>query len=429
MSAQRTIAKAVSLSGVGLHSGETTNVTFKPAPANTGMVFVRVDLPDHPRLTAHPDLLCQRQRRTAMAQGDVEVHTTEHFLSAATGLGLDNLIIEIDNVELPGMDGSAIDFCTALREAGIVDQDAARRTFTLTEPVAVEVGNASVIALPYHDGLKITYTLDDHGGHFTGTRMVELELTPDTFVEEIARARTFCLAQEVEMLRAAGLGKGANYDNTCVFDGDSVVNTELRYPDEPARHKVLDLIGDLVHASRRLNAHIIAVRSGHRENMALVQELNKRIIAAERPPFVYDIKAILSKLPHRFPFLLVDRVIEHDTTRNTIVALKNVTANEPQFQGHFPGQPVMPGVLQIEAIAQVGAIMLLSVPGNEDKVPMFMSADKVKFRRPVEPGDQMRIEVETLRVRSRMAACRGRVLVDGEICCEAEIRSMLADAE
>ena len=426
MSAQRTIAGNATVTGVGLHSGEEVNVTFKPADPDTGLVFVRVDIDGAPRLRAHPDRLCQRMRRTAMAEGEVEVHTTEHFMSAAAGLGIDNLIIEMDAVEMPGLDGSAIEFAQALQGAGIVEQDVARRTFTLEEPVAVSVDGASIIALPWREGLKVTYTLDDHGGVFTGTKMVELEVTEQSFVEQIARARTFCLKQEVEQLRALGLGKGATTQNTCVFDGDSVIDTELRFSDEPARHKVLDLIGDLAMATRRLNAHIVAVRTGHRENMALVKELNRRIDNAEKPPFVPDVKGILDRLPHRYPLLLVDRIIEHDTGR-WIVGIKNVTMNEPHLQGHFPGNPVMPGVLQVEAIAQTGAVLLLSLPGNSDKVPLFMSMDKVKFRRAVYPGDQMRIEVETLRLRNRMAACRGRVLVDGQLACEAEIRSMLVD--
>jgi len=428
VTAQRTIGAEARVSGVGLHSGEEVAVTFKPAPADSGIVFVRVDLDGAPRLQAHPDRLCQRMRRTAMAEGDVEVHTTEHLLSAASGLGIDNLVVELDAVELPGLDGSALGFAEALQAAGIVEQDAVRQAFTLERPIAVEHGGASIVALPYHGGLKITYTLDDHDGAFTGTRMVELELTPERFLDEIAPARTFCLAHEVEQLRAMGLGKGANYENTCVFDGETVINNQLRFPDEPARHKVLDLIGDLMMATRPLNAHIIAVRSGHRENMALVKALNQHIVEVERPALTHDIRSILDQLPHRYPLLMVDRILEFETQR-WIVGVKNVSANEPYFQGHFPGNPVMPGVLQVEAIAQTGAVLLLDTPANRGKVPLFMSMDKVKFRRAVVPGDQMRIEVETLRVRNRMAACRGRVLVAGELACEAEIRSMLIDAD
>ena len=428
MSVQRTIAREASVTGIGLHSGETCTLTFKPAPADTGMVFVRADLPGKPAIASHPDRLCQRQRRTALAQVidgvEVEVHTTEHFLAACQGLGIDNLLVELTAVEFPGLDGSAKDFADCLRGAGIVEQDAERRTFDVTSAVPISDGKSSIVALPYANGLKITYTLDDHGGALGGAQIVEVELTEESFATKIAPARTFCMAKEVEMLRALGLGKGATYQNTCVYDGDRLIDNTLRFKDEAARHKILDLIGDLAHCRRRLNAHIIAVRTGHRENMLLVQELNRRIAEAERPKVVFNVEAILAKLPHRYPMVLVDRITEYEEGKR-IVGLKNVSINEPFFQGHFPGRPVMPGVLQLEALAQVGAVMLMSQPGTCGKVPYFMSADKVKWRRPVVPGDQLRIEIHTVRLRGNLAACAGRILVDGQVVCEAEIRSML----
>ncbi len=427
MNVQRTIAADVSVTGVGLHSGESCTVTFRPAPPDSGIVFVRVDLPGEPVIPSHPDHLCQRMRRTALAVGDVEVHTCEHFLSAAYGLGIDNLRVELDKVEFPGLDGSARDFVELLRGAGIVEQGVERQVFEVTEPVSVSDGRTSLIALPWKGGLKITYTLDDHGGALGGAQVVEVELTEQGFAEHIAPARTFCLKKEVEMLRAAGLGKGANYENTCVYDGTQVVGTTLRFPDEAARHKVLDLVGDLAHGRRRLHAHIIAVRSGHRENMLLVQELNRRIAAAERPRVVLDIKQILDLLPHRFPMLLVDRVIEYEAGKR-IVGLKAVTMNEPFFQGHFPGTPVLPGVLQLEAMAQTGAIMLmLNEEAGSKRLPYFMSMDKVKFRRAVGPGDVLRIEIDVLRLRNRMSACQAKTFVDGQLCCEAEIRSVMME--
>ncbi len=427
MSIQRTIAADVTVTGIGLHSGESCTVVFRPAQPDSGIVFVRTDLPGAPSIPSHPDHLCQRMRRTALAVGEVEVHTCEHFLSAAYGLGIDNLRVEMTAVEFPGLDGSAKDFVELLRGAGIVEQGVERKVFEVTEPIAVTDGKTSLIALPWKGGLKITYTLDDHGGALGGAQVVEVELTEQGFSEQIAPARTFCMKKEVEMLRAAGLGKGANYENTCVYDGTEVIGTTLRFRDEAARHKVLDLVGDLAHAHRRLHAHIIAVRSGHRENMLLVQELNRRITAAERPKVVLDIKAILGLLPHRFPMLLVDRVIEYEAGKR-IVGLKAVTMNEPFFQGHFPGTPVLPGVLQLEAMAQTGAILLML---NEEKgskrLPFFMSMDKVKFRRVVEPGEMMRIEIDVLRLRSRMSACQAKTFVDGQLCCEAEIRSVMMD--
>lgn len=433
MSAQRTIATVASVTGIGLHSGAPCTVTFRPAPADSGITFVRVDLPGQPAIPSHPDRLCQRQRRTALALTtsdglDVEIHTPEHLLAACQGLGLDNLVVELDAVELPGLDGSAKDFVDCLRAAGITDQGVPRHFFDVTEAVSITDGKSSIVALPYANGLKITYTLDDHGGALKGAQVVEVELTEDAFTNQIAPARTFCMAKEVEMLRALGLGKGANYQNTCVYDGDRLIDNELRFKDEAARHKVLDLIGDLAHVARRLNTHIIAVRSGHRENMLLVQELNRRIQAAERPKVIFDIKAILSKLPHRYPFLLVDRITEY-TEGKRIVGLKNCTMNEPFFQGHFPGDPVMPGVLLLEAMAQVGAIMLMSQAGNEGKTPYFLSIEQAKFRRAVRPGDQLRIEVDVLRMRPRLSACAARVLVEGQVCCEAEIRSAMVEID
>ncbi len=430
MTAQRTIAREARVSGIGLHSGERCAVVFKPAPANSGMTFVRTDLPGMPAIVAHPARLCQRMRRTAIADRvggvEVEVHTTEHFLAACHGLGVDNLFIEMDAVELPGLDGSAKEFVECLRSAGIVEQEAARRAFDLDAPVSISDGKSSIVALPYKDGLKITYTLDDHGGAIGGAQVVEIELSESAFAERIAPARTFCLAKEVEQLRAMGLGKGANYQNTCVYDGTRVIDNELRFPDEAARHKILDLLGDLALAKIRLNAHIIAVRSGHRENMLLVQEINRRIEVAEKPKVVFDIKKVHELLPHRFPFLLIDKVIELVPGRR-VVALKNVTINEPYFVGHFPSNPVMPGVLQLEAMAQAGAILLMAVPEFHDKLPYLMSMDKAKFRRPVLPGDTLRIEIEVIRIRARMSACQAKILVDGQVCSEAELRSVLID--
>ncbi len=426
MTAQRTIAKEGRVSGIGLHSGEPCSVVFKPAPPDTGMTFVRVDLPGNPQLIAHPDRLCKRQRRSALAAGSVEVHTPEHLLAATAGLGIDNLIIEMDNLEMPGLDGSARELVACLRAAGIVQQEAERRAFTVDKPVSIDSDVASIIALPYHEGLRITYTLDDHRGVFPGPMMVDVVLTEDSFESEIAPARTFVTRREVDQLRAAGLGKGADTDNTLIFDGPQPIDNQLRYPDEAARHKVLDLIGDLAMSTRRLNTHIVAVRSGHQTNMALVQEINRRIVHADRPEMVLDIQGILASLPHRYPFLLVDRVLELEPGKS-ITCLKNVSINEEFFQGHFPGNPVMPGVLQVEAIAQSGAILLLYDSRYRGKIPYFMSLERAKFRRPVYPGDQMHIRVEALRMRSRMSACRGRIYIGDELCCEAELRSVLLD--
>jgi UDP-3-O-[3-hydroxymyristoyl] N-acetylglucosamine deacetylase/3-hydroxyacyl-[acyl-carrier-protein] dehydratase len=423
MSAQRTIARETVIEGIGLHSGAPCRVVIRPGAPDTGRVFVRTDLPGTPSIKGHPDFLCKRQRRTALADGPVEIHTPEHMLAAATGLGIDNLVIAMNAQEMPGLDGSALPFVEALRSAGIVEQAVARKTYTVTEPIAISDDKASIVALPYHNGLRITYTLDDHGGVFSGPMMIDLEVTEESFLKLIAPSRTFCTRKEVEMLRAAGLGLGATTANTLIFDGPSPVDNTLRFPDEAARHKVLDLIGDLAMTTRHLNAHIVAVRSGHHTNMGLVQALNRRIVQAEKPEVVLDIQGILKALPHRPPFLLVDRCLEIDVCKS-IVCIKNVTITEPWFVGHFPDDPVMPGVLLVEAIAQTAALLLLSDPRYKGLVPYFLSMDRVKFRRAVRPGDQLRIEVETIRLRSRMGACLGRVFVKDQLACEAEIRSM-----
>lgn len=424
MSSQRTIGGEGLLEGIGLHTGETVRVVLKPAPVDTGVVFVRTDLPGAPRVQGSPDFLCKRMRRTALADGEVEIHTTEHFMAAARGLGIDNIIVEMDAMEMPGLDGSARDFVTCLREAGIVEQDKARKSFTLAEPISIDVGDASIVALPYHEGLRITYTLDDHNRSFKAPQLIDQVIEDETFLDQIAPARTFITLAEVEAARAAGLGKGANTTNTLVWDGEKLIDNSFRFTDEPARHKVLDIVGDLSLCARHLNAHIVAVRSGHAENMALVKEINRRIVKAEKPAIIFDIKDILERLPHRFPFLLVDRITEYEAGKR-IVGLKNVSVNEPFFQGHFPDNPVMPGVLQVEAMAQVGAIMMLCDPENVGQTPFFMSLERAKFRRPIYPGDQMRIEVQALRMRRQMGACRGQIHVDGRLCAEAEIRSVL----
>ena len=332
MTAQRTIAKEGRVAGCGLHSGEHVDVVFKPAPVDHGMVFVRTDLEGSPSIRAHPDRLCQRMRRTAMAEGDVEVHTTEHFLAAAYGLGIDNLIIEINGVELPGLDGSAMEFANCLREAGIVEQDTARNDYNLEETITVKVGDAHLVAMPYAEGLKITYTLDDHGGALKGAQMVEVEVNENDFMEQIAPARTFCLAQEVEALRAMGLGKGATYQNTCVFDGEKVVDNELRFTDEPARHKMLDLIGDLAHTTRRVNCHIIAMRSGHRENGSGARVERIQVPSGRRMYLMLPI--FCACFPTAIPsYLLIRWWITNRV--NTWLASKTSVFQSPIFKGTF----------------------------------------------------------------------------------------------
>jgi len=429
---QRTLARPTAeISGVGLHTGERVTVRAKPAEPGTGIVFVRTDVPGYARIPCSVAARTHSQRRTALRHGDVEVHTVEHLVSAAIGLGLDNLEIEVDGEEMPGMDGSARPFVELLQEAGAHDQELPCKEIVVTEPVEVSQGEASLVALPYPQGLRISYTLD-YPVPTLPSMYYSVEVTQDRFVSEIAPARTFCLRREAEMLLAAGLGKGANTDNTVVMDDDGSVEGELRFPDEPVRHKILDLIGDLALLGAPLRAHIIAVKSGHELNAALAERIVERedeLLQVRRDEALtaLDIREITRILPHRYPFLLVDRIIEVEGTQRA-VGIKNVTFNEPFFQGHFPGQPVMPGVLLIEAAAQVTGAMLLGSSSHAGKLAYLLGVDNFKFRKTVTPGDRVVIESEALRVKERTGQARIRATVDNHVVCEGVLKFMLIDA-
>ncbi|MBK8976417.1 MAG: UDP-3-O-[3-hydroxymyristoyl] N-acetylglucosamine deacetylase [Planctomycetes bacterium] len=421
--------------GVGLHTGRETTMELRPAEAGTGIVFVRTDVEGEPTVRAATAYLKTRERRTCLHHGQAEVFTVEHLLATLWALRVDNCEVMIDGEEAPGMDGSAREFVDAIRAAGIVEQRATRSTFRVSEPIYVRDGDASLVALPGDGGLQIDYNLDYPNGVGTLSsrrQTVSFRLSPETFAEQIAPARTFVFEHEVEPLVAAGLGKGANYQNTLVLGPGGVKENTLRTEDEPSRHKVLDLIGDLSIVSVDLDAHVIATRSGHGLNMQLVQALQEEIeIAENRGDFVHDsgleIREILNLLPHRYPFLLIDRVLELDGFKRA-VAIKNVTINEPFFQGHWPEQPIMPGVLQLEAMAQLAGVLLLRKLENTGKLAVLWSIDKVKLRGAVVPGDQLRIEVDTIRAKPTLGHVQARCKVGGKLMAEAQLKFTLIDA-
>jgi len=431
---QRTIKNPVTLTGVGLHTGERATLNLLPAEADFGVEFARTDLSDKPRVRAIPDHIAQRQRRTTLEFGSAEVHTVEHLLAALSGLGIDNLRVEIDGPEIPGLDGSSQPFVDAIRDAGIQDLKPPRRVLKLDAPISIQNGDTTLIALPTaSDGLTIEYTLDyrNNGGAGVGPQYLSIEFSEETFTEKIAPARTFCLNTEVEQLRAAGLGKGANYQNTLVIDGGQVVENQLRFEDEFVRHKILDLIGDLFLLGADLHAHVCALRTGHHDNVELVRKLARLIHDREMKGLIQrdtglEIEEIMRILPHRYPFLLIDRVIEIEGHRRA-VGVKNVSINEAFFQGHFPGQPIMPGVLQIEAMAQLAGVLLLRKLENTEKTAVLLSIDRVKLRKAVVPGDQLRLEAETLRLKARTGYALTRAKVNDRLVAEARMKFMLLD--
>ncbi len=435
---QRTVRKKSEVRGVGLHEGVEAVLRVGPAPADSGVTFVRTDLPGNPRIPARAGNLAERRRRTALVgERDAEVHTVEHFLSCCTALGVDNLEVEISGPECPGMDGSARPFLEMLESAEPIQLEAPRPVLALDRPMVVNTSaDVSLVAFPARGGLSVSYTLD-YGQAYPGTQHFSFHVTPSQFKSKVAGARTFCLESEAAALRSQGLGKGASYENTLVLGQDGVIDNELRWPDEFARHKTLDLLGDLFLLEADLEAHVAAYRSGHAANLQLVRALREggqsgAQAPAESPdtepaPAALSHAQIRRILPHRYPFLLVDRVVElHGFQR--AVGIKNVSLNEPFFQGHYPDQPIMPGVLILEAMAQLAGLLLLRKLELTGKVPVLLSIDRVKFRRAVVPGDQIRLEAFTLRVSSGRGRVRCRSTVDGQLVSEARLNFALTEA-
>jgi len=435
---QRTLARAVSIQGTGLHTGNPVTVTFKPAPVDHGIVFKRMDLNGHPEVKPRIELVGDLVRNTTVQDGHTKIHLVEHVLSALSGCGVDNVLVEIDSAEPPIMDGSAKPFVNLILEGEPVEQDKDREYFVLEEAVSVTRGNSSIIALPC-DELKITCTsADDRGIH---TQHLTLTIDPDVYITQVAASRTFTVYEDIEELIKLGKIKGGSLDCAVVIKGDKIISKEpLRFKDEFVRHKILDIIGDIVLLGMPLKAHIIATRPGHAINAELtkllfakLEEKRKGPKKKPRPSKVLptetelDIRRILDTLPHRYPFIMIDRVVEF-IGEDELVAIKNVTINEPYFQGHFPNNPVMPGVLQLEAMAQAAGILMLRRGSSEGRTSFFMSADKVKFRKPVRPGDQIIVNAKLTKARgNKLAQAECNCTVNGSVVSSAELLFAIID--
>jgi UDP-3-O-[3-hydroxymyristoyl] N-acetylglucosamine deacetylase/3-hydroxyacyl-[acyl-carrier-protein] dehydratase len=423
---RRSIKERVSVKGTGLHTGATTEVVFLPAPAGQGVVFRRTDLASRPEIKARLTEVEAVERRTAIGKGEATIHTVEHLLAAVAAHEIDDLTIELSGPEPPIGDGSIAPYFAALAKAQPVEVGGEPTVLTIQAPFTVTEGDSTYIVAP---AKHLTLTVTVEWPHpLIGRQAGTYDVTTEAFGRELASARTFGFTSEVAALQAKGLIKGASAANVIVLDEHGLANGgQLRWPDEFVRHKAADIVGDLALTGARIRAHIVATRPSHSGNIALARAL---LQAGKRTGAVaMDIGRILDTLPHRYPFLLVDRIIEIEGDKR-IVGIKNVTINEPFFQGHFPGHPIMPGVLIIEAMAQVGGMLLMShFEGQnvDDKVVYFMSLDNVKFRRPVVPGDQIRFELDMVQFRGKTCRMKGAGYVDGQLVAEADMMAMVVD--
>ncbi|HDQ44584.1 MAG TPA: bifunctional UDP-3-O-[3-hydroxymyristoyl] N-acetylglucosamine deacetylase/3-hydroxyacyl-ACP dehydratase [bacterium] len=460
---QRTIQNEASLAGTGLHTGNKTRVTFKPAEPNTGIRFRRTDIENCPEIPADIEHVIDNFRDTTLGIGNIHIRQVEHVLAAVYGLEIDNILVEIDSNEPPVGDGSAMPFVEVLQQAGIQEQDAPRDYIEIQETIAYSDPEKGIDMVVFpSDEFRITFMVD-YRNPALGTQYTSMYSLTDEFVTEFASARTFCFLDEVEALYDKGLIQGGNLENAVVIVDRQLSQDELqkladkfgikqevalgsngilggkqlRYTNEPVRHKTLDLIGDLALLGAPIKAHVMAARSGHATHVELVKKI-RQIYKAKKLTRKYqtipakkgvllDCNAINRILPHRYPFLLVDKIIDVVPTER-VVGVKNVTQNEPFFPGHFPGHPIMPGVLIVEAMAQTGAVLMLETVQNpETKVAYFMAIDNVKFRKPVVPGDQLIMEVEMIRFRPTSCKMMGHAYVDGDLVCQAELMAVIMD--
>jgi len=432
---QRTLKAEVVYEGVGIHTGETARLRFKPAEPNTGLRFVvlhegnSVEIPA--RVASAPqDAPFERSTRLS-AQG-ASITTVEHVLATLYGLQVDNCILELEGPEPPEpSDGSCKSYVDAILEQGIAEQGVPATVYEITRPVQWSKDGIGITAIPY-DGFRVSFTIQ-YDNDVIGTQYASFDINPESFAKEIAPARTFALRREVDYLRGQGLIQGGTLSNALVVEEDGILNDEpLRFPDEFVRHKILDLIGDLSLMGMPIKGHVISLKSGHESNVQFVRKLASieaglNRVYQSRNPDHWDIRAIMDILPHRYPFLLIDRIVELDPGES-VTALKNVTINEPYFQGHFPGHPIMPGVLLVEAMAQSGGFLVMSrLEQPQTKLVYFSSINSARFRKPVLPGDQVIIEAKMLKFRQNICKMSGVARVDGEIVAEAELLAAIVD--
>lgn len=431
---QRTLVNPAEVEGLGLFTGARARATLRPAPPGRGIVFRRTDLEGTPEVPARVDRIVERQRRSVLESGEASIETVEHCLSACAALGLDNASIDIDGPELPACDGSAMPFVRAIQEGGLVDQEAEVEPLVIQDTVTVRDGDASVTAMPTEEPtLEMHYVLDFGLGSPIPPQVHSYVLDPSTYEAEIAPARTFSTRADAEAMWEAGLFRHLTPADMLVIGEAGPIDNALRFPDEPVRHKLVDLLGDISLVGRPIHGRIVAMRSGHGLNHRLARRLvemeeerGRRSIEVAEPAM--NIRSILGLLPHRYPMILVDRVLEIEGDQRA-VGIKNVTINEPFFQGHYPSAPIMPGVLILEAMCQLAGLMLSQKLERTGKIAILLSLDRVKLRRSVTPGDQLVMETEAVRTSSKFGDVQCRAFVGGQLAAEARVKFMMIDAE